>query len=63
VRFLLQGKPKHLWAILSAHYYFYRHIPRFLRKRDTFQSKKYYKIKSIVYRYFFKNGKIFDVNL
>jgi len=63
VHFLLQGKPKHLWAILSAHYYFYTHMLRFLRKREIFQSKNYYKIKSIVYRYFFKNGKIFDVNL
>jgi len=62
VRFLLQGKPKQLWAILSAHYYFYIQMHRFLRKREAFQSKKYYKIKSVVYRYFFKNGKVFDVN-
>ncbi|ESU25307.1 glycosyl transferase family protein [Flavobacterium limnosediminis JC2902] len=62
VQFLLQGKPKHLWAVLCAHYYFYTHMLRFLRKRDAFQSKQYYKIKSVVYRYFFKNGKVFDVN-
>ncbi|HSD14224.1 MAG TPA: glycosyltransferase family 2 protein [Flavobacterium sp.] len=63
VRFLLQGKPKHLWAILCAHYYFYIHMIRFLRKREGHQSKSYYKTKSIIYRYYFKNGKIFDINL
>ncbi|ESU21214.1 glycosyl transferase, group 2 family protein [Flavobacterium enshiense DK69] len=63
IRFLLQGKPKHLWAVLVAHYYFYVQMFRFLKKRDAFQSKDYYRIKSVVYRYYFKNGKIFDVNL
>jgi len=62
IRFLAQGKPKHLWAVLEAHFYFYRHIFRFLGKREGIQSKKYYKINSIVYRYFLKSGKIFDVN-
>ena len=62
LRFLLQGKPKHLWAILEAHFYFYSHIFKFLGKREGIQSKKYYKINSIVYRYFLKNGKVFDVN-
>lgn len=59
-RFLLQGKPKHLWAILNAHFYFYLEMIRFLRKRDAFQSKKYYKINSIVYRYYIKKRSFFD---
>lgn len=62
LRFLAQGKPKHLWAVLEAHFHFYFHIFRFLGKRGSIQSKKYYKINSIVYRYFLKNGKVFDVN-
>ncbi|MCG2611452.1 glycosyltransferase family 2 protein [Flavobacterium sp. SM15] len=62
IRFLLQGKPKHLWAILSSHFAFYSQIFRFLDKRDSQQHANYFKIKSIVYRYFVKSGKIFDVN-
>lgn len=62
LRFLTQGKVKHLWAILSAHFSFYYHIFRFLGKRDVKQKPDYFKIKSIVYRYFVKSGKIFDVN-
>ena len=62
LRFLTQGKTKHLWAVLEAHFYFYFHIFKFLGKREGIQSKKYYKINSIVYRYFLKNGKVFDVN-
>lgn len=60
ILFLLQGKPSHLWAILRAHYYFYRNFMQNYKKRGTFQSEKYYTIKSIVYRYYFKNGKVFD---
>jgi GT2 family glycosyltransferase len=59
IRLLLQGKFKHFYAILKAHFYFYKFLFRFLSKREPFQSRKYYKIKSIVYRYFVKNGKIF----
>lgn len=62
IRFLLQGKPKHLWAILTAHFAFYTQIFRFLGKRSQQQHGNYFKIKSIVYRYFVKSGKIFDVN-
>jgi GT2 family glycosyltransferase len=58
-RFLCQGKIIHLIAILKAHFYFYRFIFRFLGKRESVQLKNYYKIKSIVYRYFIKNGKVF----
>lgn len=60
IRLLSQGKFKHFYAILKSHFYFYRFIFRFLGKRDQNQSKKYYKIKSIVYSYFIKNGKVFE---
>lgn len=62
LRFLSQGKIIHLIAILKAHFYFYRFIFRFLAKREAVQLKNYYKIKSIVYRYFIKNGKVFAQN-
>lgn len=59
IRFLMQGKPKHLWAVLQSHFYFYLYLPKFLKKRSLLQKKNYYKINSVVYRYFVKNGKLF----
>ncbi len=52
IRFLLQGKPKHTWTVLKSHFYFYLYITKFLKKRDINQKENYYKINSIVYRYF-----------
>lgn len=60
IRFLTQGKVKHLWAILESHFYFYLNIPKFLNKRDKVQSKKYYRLNSIVYRYYVSNVKTFQ---
>ena len=60
-RFLFKGQLKHLWAILSAHYYFYLKLFYFLNKRKSKQYNNYYKIKSIVYNYYVKNGKVFDL--
>lgn len=59
IRFLMQGKPKHLWAVLQSHFYFYLYLPKFLKKRSLLQKENYYKINSVVYRYFVKNGKLF----
>ncbi|WP_310557597.1 glycosyltransferase family 2 protein [Flavobacterium sp.] len=59
-RFLFQGKISHFFAVGKAHLYLYMSFFNFLKKRDSHQSKKYYKIKSIVYRYFINNGKVFD---
>jgi GT2 family glycosyltransferase len=60
VRFLLQGKPSHLWAVLRAHFNFYLRFFSNLNKRKSKQYDNYYKTKSIVYLYFVKNGKVFD---
>jgi len=62
IRFLTQGKATHFWAILKSHFAFYYHIFKFLGKRNVKQKRNYFKINSIVYRYFIKSGKIFDVN-
>ncbi|WP_026705097.1 glycosyltransferase family 2 protein [Flavobacterium soli] len=59
-RFLLQGKGKHFLMILKAHFYFYWFLPRNLRKREGKQNKQYFKIKSIVYSYYIRSGKVFD---
>lgn len=52
IKFLTEGKPKHLWAILKAHFYFYTNFAKNYRKRNNVQKENYYKIPSIVYRYY-----------
>lgn len=59
LQFLIQGKFKHFFAILKAHFHFYHLISINLRKRGVVQSKKYFHTKSIVYLYFVKNIKVF----
>lgn len=61
IQFLFQGKFKHLVAILKAHFSFYQLFNTNYRKRSDFQSKKYYKTKSIVYIYFIKKIKVFSI--
>lgn len=60
IRFLLQGEPAHLWAVLKSHFNFYLRFFHFLNKRKSKQYKNYYKTKSIIIKYFLKNGKVFD---
>ena len=59
IQFILKGKFKHFWAIIEAHFTFYHLVFQFYKKRNTTQKSNYYKINSIVYRYFIKNGKVF----
>ncbi len=55
IKFLLEGKPKHLFSVLKAHFSFYKNIPVLLKKRSKLnQNRDYYQIKSIVYQYFIK---------
>ncbi|MFD2907676.1 glycosyltransferase family 2 protein [Flavobacterium ardleyense] len=58
-QFILKGKFRHFWAILKAHYAFYLLTLKFYKKRNIIQKTNYFKIKSIVYRYFIKSGKEF----
>lgn len=59
--FLIQGKPRHVLAILQAHFSFYKSLPKFIKKRQiTATNKNYYFIKSIVYQYFVKKKKTFN---
>jgi GT2 family glycosyltransferase len=60
IQFLFQGKFKHLLAILKAHFAFYRLFSNHYKKRDYFQSNKYYITKSIVFLYFVKSFKEFN---
>ncbi|MES2574819.1 MAG: glycosyltransferase family 2 protein [Bacteroidota bacterium] len=59
VQFIFQGKFKHCWAIIQAHFSFYVLYSHHYRKRDKIQLDKYYKTKSIVFNYYVKGGKVF----
>lgn len=59
IQFLVKGKFSHFSAILKAHFAFYCIGYQFYKKRTTFERSDYFKTKSIVYRYFIKNGKVF----
>ena len=63
IRFFFQGKPKHTWAIIRAHFTLYRFISKFLTKRSSRQKENYFLVNSIVYRYFIKNGRFFDTKI
>ncbi|OYQ31881.1 dTDP-Rha--alpha-D-GlcNAc-pyrophosphate polyprenol alpha-3-L-rhamnosyltransferase [Flavobacterium cyanobacteriorum] len=63
VQFLLQGKLSHIMAIIKAHFSFYALFSKFLSKRESKQYRNYYKINSIVIKYYVLNGRIFDKNI
>ena len=60
VQFIFQGKFKHTFAILKAHFYFYHLIGRNLKKRNNSQKTNYYYTKSIVWKYFVQKKNTFN---
>ncbi len=53
LKFLIELKPKHFLAILKAHFSFYRHFSKMLKKRKkSTKAADYFKVKSIVWQYF-----------
>jgi len=52
VQFLFQGKITHCMAIVNAHFYFFGSLSKFYNKRGAKQSGEYYKVNSVVYKYF-----------
>lgn len=60
IYFLLQGKFSHFFAVIKAHFAFYKKLKSMLQKRTTDQKSNYYKIKSIVFTYYINNGTIFE---
>jgi GT2 family glycosyltransferase len=63
IQFLSKGKINHFWAIFKAHGAFYKLYSSNYKKREGFQTEKYYNVKSIVYLYFIKNIKTFKTIL
>lgn len=60
VRFLFQGKPDHCWAVVRAHFGFYRRIPKVWSSRTENQRPDYYLVKNLILLYFFKDKHRFD---
>ena len=60
IRFLFQGNFKHIFSILKAHFYFYKHLFYFLSKRKNSHKENYFRTKSIIYQYFIKKRNYFN---
>ena len=60
IQFISKGKFSHCFAIVKAHFSFYGKFVRNYKARDSKQLGQYYKTKSVVYRYFVKNGRVFE---
>ena len=53
IKFLLELRPIHTWAIIKAHFSFYKNFYRFLKKRKLLQKKNDYNLHtSVVWQYF-----------
>lgn len=61
IKFLLELRPIHSWAILKAHISFYKNFYKFLKKRRKLQKKSDYNLHtSIVWQYFVLGRKKFE---
>lgn len=61
IKFFLELKPIHTWAIIKAHFSFYYFLPKIIGKRKPVKLKeKYYYTKSIVWKHFIRKIKYFS---
>ncbi|TXG39669.1 glycosyltransferase family 2 protein [Seonamhaeicola maritimus] len=60
IKFLLEFKPKHTFAVIKAHFSFYNNLRQLLEKRKSVKSRiKYYQRTSIVVDYFVNRKTIY----
>ena len=60
IKFMIELRPIHTWAIVKAHFSFYKNFNSFLKKRKKLQKKSDYNLHtSIVWQYFFLKRKRF----
>lgn len=60
IKFMFELRPIHTWAIIKAHFSFYKNFNKFLKKRKTLQKKLDYNLHtSIVWQYFVLKRKTF----
>jgi len=61
IKFLIELRPIHTWAIIKAHFSFYRNFNTFLKKRKRLQKKSDYNVHtSVVWQYFALGRKKFE---
>ncbi|MDJ0646520.1 MAG: glycosyltransferase family 2 protein [Flavobacteriaceae bacterium] len=62
LKFLIELKPRHFWAVFKAHLSFYRLLPLYLSKRKEQLTKKehYFHSKCIVWNYYIAGKKRFS---
>lgn len=61
IKFILELRPIHTWAIIKAHFSFYKNFNKFLKKRKKLQKKSDYNLHtSIVWQYFILGRKKFN---
>jgi GT2 family glycosyltransferase len=61
LRFILQGKSKHCFAVIRAHLSYYRQFHKMYHKREKANfTEKYYKTKSIVWSHYVYRVKTFN---
>tara|TARA_R110001592_G_scaffold105035_5_gene295447 strand:- start:12358 stop:13356 length:999 start_codon:yes stop_codon:yes gene_type:complete len=61
IKFMVELRPIHTWAIIKAHFSFYRNFNKFLKKRKKLQKKTDYNLHtSIVWQYFFLKRNKFE---
>lgn len=58
-QFILQGKFRHCFAVVKAHFHFYHLISKNLKKREGFQVQHYFSARSIVFDYFIRKIRTF----
>ena len=60
IKFIIELRPIHTWAIIKAHYSFYKNLNKFLKKRKKLLKKENYNLHtSIVWQYFVLGRKKF----
>ena len=61
VKFMIELRPIHTWAIIKAHFSFYKNFFKFLKKRKILSKKQNYNLHtSIVWQYFVLGRKKFE---
>ena len=62
IKFLLELKPLHTFAILKAHFHYYWHLTKLLKQRKSQNSKiKYFNKISVIVRYFIMKKRIYKI--
>ena len=61
IKFLLELQPQHTFAIIKAHFNFYKKLPQLLKvRKSSKKGKDYYEKTSILATYYLKNCKTFN---